>query len=141
MLGSVDRHTFVYELTTHDIIGNFAISHTVTFAHIQQLDLLVFDNVQNLDAGQMDVVVKAVGRAYALAAISSELPVVAQMINSRRGQLTHKFDEATLHNIVAEFDELRCEYEVNNKFRQAIKESDKPLVTFAPSHVNITSEP
>ncbi|GMF47329.1 unnamed protein product [Phytophthora fragariaefolia] len=102
------------ELTTHQIIGNFAISHTATFAHIQQLDLWVSDNVQNLDAGQMDVV----------------LPVVAQIINSRRGQLTHKFDEATLHNIVAEFDELRREYDVSNKFRQAVKESDKPLATF-----------
>ncbi|GMF22494.1 unnamed protein product [Phytophthora fragariaefolia] len=62
--------------------------------------------------------------------VSSELPVVAQIINSRRGQLTRKFDEATLHNIVAEFDELRREYDVSNTFRQAVKESDKPLATF-----------
>ncbi|GMF40521.1 unnamed protein product [Phytophthora fragariaefolia] len=63
-------------------------------------------------------------------AVSSELPVVAQMIHSRHGQLTHKFDEATLHNIVAEFNELRREYDVSNKFCQAVKESDKPLTTF-----------
>ncbi|GMF16197.1 unnamed protein product [Phytophthora fragariaefolia] len=141
------------ESTTHEIIGKIAISHTATFAHIQQLDLWVYDNVQNLDAGQMDVVVKAVGRAYALAAskvqelvdddktppsrpviplelVSSDLPVVAQIINSRRGQLTHKFDEATLHNFVAEFDELHREYDVSNKVRQAVKESNKPLATF-----------
>ncbi|GMF49463.1 unnamed protein product [Phytophthora fragariaefolia] len=141
------------EPTTHEITGKFAKCHTATFAHIQQLDLWVYDNVQNSDAGQMDVVVKALGRAYALAAnsvqelvdadktppsppvtplelVSSELPVVAQMINSRRGQLTHKFDEAMLHNIVAEFSELRHEYDLSNKFRQAIKESDKPLAMF-----------
>ncbi|GMF19117.1 unnamed protein product [Phytophthora fragariaefolia] len=100
----------------------------------------------------MDGVVKAVSRAYALAASSvqelvddkaplhppvtplelffSDLPVVAQIINSRRGQLTHKFDEKTLHNIVAESDKLRREYDVSNKFRQAVKESDKLLATF-----------
>ncbi|GMF29355.1 unnamed protein product [Phytophthora fragariaefolia] len=43
--------------------------------------------------------------------------------------VVHKFDEATLHNIVAEFDELRREYDVSNKFRQTVKESDKPLAT------------
>ncbi|GMF34114.1 unnamed protein product [Phytophthora fragariaefolia] len=52
------------------------------------------------------------------------------MINSRRGQLTHKFDEAALHNIVAEFKELRRDYDVSNMFRQAVKESDTPLTTF-----------
>ncbi|GMF66743.1 unnamed protein product [Phytophthora fragariaefolia] len=121
-----------------------------------QLDLWVYDNIQNLEAGPMEVVVKAVDRAYALAAssaqelvdddkappsppvtplelVSSDLPVVAQMINSRLGQLTnksHKVDEAALHSIVAEFNELRREYDVSNKFRQAVKESDKPLATF-----------
>ncbi|GMF28080.1 unnamed protein product [Phytophthora fragariaefolia] len=58
--------------TTHEIIGHFAIFHIATFAHIQQLDLWVYDNVQNCDAGQMDVVLKAVGRAYALAASSAQ---------------------------------------------------------------------
>ncbi|GMF36219.1 unnamed protein product [Phytophthora fragariaefolia] len=62
--------------------------------------------------------------------VSSEFVVVAQTINSRCGQLTHQFDEATLQNIVAEFDELRREYDVSNQFRQAVKESDKPLATF-----------
>ncbi|GMF52660.1 unnamed protein product [Phytophthora fragariaefolia] len=102
------------EATTREIIGNCAISHTAPIAHIQQLDLWVYDNIQTLDAGQKDVV----------------FPVVAQMTNSRRGKLNHKFDEAPLHNIVAEFIELRREYDVSNKFRQAVKEFDKLLATF-----------
>ncbi|GMG17247.1 unnamed protein product [Phytophthora fragariaefolia] len=68
----VDRSTLLFDVRSQEKIAK---SHTATFAHIQQLDLWVYDNVQNLDAGQMDVVVKAVGRAYALAASSVQVPV------------------------------------------------------------------
>ncbi|RLN59916.1 hypothetical protein BBJ28_00016613 [Nothophytophthora sp. Chile5] len=56
--------------TTHEIIGRFAISHDVSLNYIQGLDLWVFDSVSLLDDSQKTFVVKAVGRAYALAASS-----------------------------------------------------------------------